>query len=306
MNKKEITRDQIGVPLPELVGAIFDALVLDGKEYQKQAERWGKAFYRNKKVCLLVDVATGEIHKTLPSEQSFLKIGVILLKGVVSGELSSGNVPVATGTLKELMKSYSDDEKKAIWSQLSPEEREYLKNLPKEPIRIEKKTLFVDNELPSVLTKIPDMTFTDDIELVNYKGEVFNFFIKMGDVLEFANEAKTNTLMVDIFTHALCLTEFVAPPAKKTKDGVEMWIGNQCHHLSHRHYNRLPVGFGQMSREDRTAVLAEMIEQDRLVAEHQELERRKKEVWESADKKVKPVAKKKLIPKEKQPDLFAF
>ena len=120
----EITKDQIGVPLPELVGAKPEKLILDGKEYDKTVERWGKAFYRNKKVCLLVDLATGEIHKTIPSEQSFLRMGVILLKGVVSGELDAGDVPVTQNTVKELMKNYSADEKQAIWSQLATGEKE--------------------------------------------------------------------------------------------------------------------------------------------------------------------------------------
>ena len=305
MDKKEITKDQVGVPLPELVGAKIDTLVLDGKEYTKTSERWGKAFYRKGKVCLLIDLATGEIAKTIPTEKSLLTMGVVMLRGLIAGEFDSDE-PITANTLKELMSSYSDDEKKAIWSQLSADEKKFLLALPKDPIRVEKRTLFIDQDLPSVLSKIPGMTFTDDIETVNYKGEVFSFFVRMGDVLEYTNEAKTSTLMVDIYTHALCLTEFVAPPAKKSKDGVEIWIGNQCHQLSHRHYSRLPLGFGQMSRDERVAVIDDMKEQDRLIAEAQEIERKKKEVWESANKKVKPVAKKKIAPKEKQPDLFAM
>lgn len=302
----EITKDQIGVPLPELVGAKPEKLILDGKEYDKTAERWGKAFYRNKKVCLLVDLETGEIHKTIPSEQSFLRMGVILLKGVVSGELDAGDVPVTQNTVKELMKNYSADEKQAIWSQLTPEEKEYLKNLPKDPIRVEKNILYVDQDLPTTLTKIPEMDFTDDIKSVVYKGETYNFFIRMGDVLEFSDETRTKTLMVDVYTNALCLTEFISPPLKKSKDGVEMWIGNTPYQLSHRHYNRLPVGFGQMSQDERIEVIADMQEQDRLILEAQELERKRKEVWESAGKKPKASPKKKLVPKEVTPELFSI
>lgn len=300
----DITTLEQGIPQPSLVGANFDSLTLGGKEYTKTSERWGKAFYRHKKVCILVDLATGEITKTIPSEKSLLTMGVILLKGIVNGELDSEE-KITANTLKELMQGFTDDEKRAIWSQLSAEEKQFLLALPKEPIRIEKNILYIDQDLTPVLTKIPDITFSDDIQSCSYKGQNFSFFIRMGDILEFVDENKTQTLMVDVFTHALCLTDFIAPPTKKTKDGVEMWIGNQSHFLSHRHYHNLPIGFGQKESKERLTIIEEMKEQDRLIAEAQELERKKKEVWESVDKKVKPVAKKK-IPKEKQPDLFVL
>ena len=193
MDKKEITKDQVGVPLPELVGAKIDTLVLDGKEYTKTSERWGKAFYRKGKVCLLVDLATGEIAKTIPTEKSLLTMGVVMLRGLIAGEFDSDE-PITANTLKELMSSYSDDEKKAIWSQLSAEEKKYLLALPKDPIRVEKRTLFIDQDLPSVLTKIPDMTFTDDIETLPLHFEFDQWKLFYNDGKELDRDSKEEIL----------------------------------------------------------------------------------------------------------------
>lgn len=215
----EIPQDQIQIitvldqATPELIDIKKDYVEYEGKKYKRLYQLPGSVmtWYKNRQDILAIDTELG-IANILPNKPatSMIDDGLDLLRALINDEFGT---EYDLSTVKILMRNF-DEVKSAIWSRLTPEEKQKIAKLPKEPIRLEKDILAIDSELSGVISPMGIEDNLKNVKTINYQGKVFSRY-GQGVFTEFADVKETQTILLDVLENRICLTDYLPLPPKR-------------------------------------------------------------------------------------------